>query len=377
MEFLKEFIPLPRVVFRILCLITALANGLGNVFLLLAYRPLLEWVGAPLPADLYTFTCVAGFSFTNGVLALLVFLNPEKNVALLVIGIISKGMFAVVTFYFRVFHDLHWFWLTFGVWDALYTVIFFLFLIQLLSADLSYLNTGDVFAGREGVRTNKALLLGFSLTNQGRHGLERIARGLERQGYAADIRYVKPYEPFFRFPMSLGDFARIVIRAIFRVPARIQPLGIPADHDYDLIVVESQTWLVGMTAPVEAIFQDPASRAIFRDRDVAALNVCRGAWRRSQAMLVRWLERSGGNVVGVRAYQHVGWEPSRLFSLWFYLIFRRAGEPRILDGFVQKHYGISDQALDELEFFGEDLARRRRQAAPARAAAAGRRPEEG
>src|SRR5207253_4497967 len=92
----------------------------------------------------------------------------------------------------------------------------------------------------------------------------------------------------------------------------------------------------------------------------AVLNVCRGAWRRSQAMLVRWVQRCGGNVVGARACSHIGWEPSRLFSLWFYLIYKSAGLPRWLDGFVQKRYGLSDQSLNELEYFGEDLATRPR-----------------
>ncbi|MBM3814330.1 MAG: hypothetical protein FJW20_22125 [Acidimicrobiia bacterium] len=368
MELLRSFIPLPRIVFRALCLITALANAGGNLFLLLFYRPLFELLGVPMPADLYAFTAVSGFSFTVGVLAFLVFLEPEANKSLLIVGALGKAIYAFFTFYFYVFHGIHWFYLTFGVWDAVYSVIFTLFLIQLLSPDLTYLNSGDVFTGLARLPTNKALLLGFSLTDQGRKGLEHIAKGLRSKGYTADIRYVKPVESFFRFPMSLLDFVRMISRAFLRIPARIHPLGIPADHDYDLIIVESQTWMVGMTAPVEAIFQDPANAGIFAGRDAAALNVARGAWRRSQAMIVRWLQRRGGNVVGARAFTHVGWEPSRLFSLWFYLIFRKAGVPKILDGFVQKHYGISEEALAECVQFGEDLAMRKRLGVPARAA---------
>jgi len=354
------WIPFPRAVFRGLCLLTAVANTVGSVFLVLFYRPLLELAGAPLPSDLFAFCGVASLSFTMGVAAFLVWQDPERNQAVLIAGMVGKGLFAFFSFYFYVLHNLHWFWLTFGVWDAVYTGIFFLFLIQLLSPDLTRLNTTDVFIGLDRPVTNRALLLGFSLTGNGRKGLERIKAGLERNGYTADIRYVEPYEKFFRFPMSLMDFVRMIARAMFRVSARIRPLNISADHPYDLIVVESQTWMVGMTAPVEAIFQDPANRDIFRDRDVAALTVCRGAWRRSQAMVVRWLQSCGGNVVGVRAYVHQGWEPSRLFSLWFYLIYRAAGKPSWLDGFVQKHYGPSEESFQEMEVFGEDLATRKR-----------------
>ena len=120
----------------------------------------------------------------------------------------------------------------------------------------------------------------------------------------------------------------------------------------------TQTWLAGMSAPVEAVFQDPQNQGIFAGRDVAVLNVCRGLWRRSQAMVVRWLQISGANIVGVRAYGHLGWEPSRIFSLWFYLIFREPGRPRFLDGLVQKRYGLSEESLAQLELFGENLALR-------------------
>jgi len=175
-----------------------------------------------------------------------------------------------------------------------------------------------------------------------------------------DTKNIEPEEEIFRFPMSFWDFVRIVIRSVLRRPAHIKPLNIPPDHPYDLIVTESQTWLVGMSAPVEAIFQDPKNRGILEGRDVAVLNVCRGAWRRSQAMIVRWAQKLGATVVGVRAYSHIGWEPSRILSLWFYLIYRQAGRPRFLGKLVQPRYGISDDALKQLEIFGEELAQRKR-----------------
>jgi hypothetical protein len=360
MASVRQFIPLPRNVFRYLCLLTALANGFGNIFLGLFYRPLFELFGVPLPQDLASFSFVAGFSFTIGMLAFLVFLNPEKNVSLLLVGIIAKGIYAFFTFYFYVFGGLHPFYLAFGIWDAIYVVIFFLFLIQLLSQDLTYLNSGVILGGLDRARTNKALLLIFSLTNTGRSGMEHIKAGLERQGYLVDVKDIEPEEKIFRFPMSFRDFVQIVIRAMFRRPTRIKPLGIPENHSYDLIVVESPTWLVGMSAPMEAVFQDQVNREIFKDRDVAVLNVCRGAWRRSQAMLVRWVQSCGANIVGIRAFTHIGWEPSRLFSLWFYLIYKQAGRPRFLDGFVQQRYGLSDDAYKQLEYFGEGLAQRPR-----------------
>lgn len=355
-----DLAPWPVLVFRILCLITALANSVGNIFLLLFYKPLFQLLHVPMPADLATWTFVCGFSFTVGILAFLVFLDPVQNVNLLTVGAIGKGIYAFFTFYFYVFHDLNWFYLIFGVWDAAYTVIFMLFLTKLLSSDLTYLNSGVVLTGADRPATYKALLLGFTLTKNGSKAFDHLRRGLEKHGYQVTVRYVEPEEDIYVFPMSLWDFIQIIARAFVRWPSRIKPLDIPADHDYDLIVVESQTWMVGMAAPVEAIFQNAALRPIFAGRDVAAVNVARGAWRRSQAMIVRWLEYCGGNLVGVRAYTHTGWEPSRLFSLWFYLIYHKAGMPRWLGWFVQPHYGPSDADFRQCEQFGADLAQRKR-----------------
>jgi len=352
---------IPIKVFRYLCLLTALANAGGNVGLLLFYRPILNLFGAPLPKDIYSFAFVCGFSFTVGVLAFMVFLMPERNAPLLVVGIVGKAIYAFFTFYFWFRGELHPFYLIFGVWDAVYTVIFFLFLIRLLSPDLTALNRGDILDGVDRPRTSKALFIYFSMTGNGSRAMRRVHEGLESRGYTVDEKMCESNESLFHFPFSLGVFIRIMVRAIFRVPTTIKPLGIPANHPYDLIVVESQTWFVGMSAPVEAVFQDPANRDIFAGHDVAAVNVCRGLWQRPQAMLIRWLERVGGHVVGARAYENPGHEPVRCFSLFFFLGTGAPGRPAFLKGILTQQH-ITEEAEKQLVAFGQGLAERKKMA---------------
>jgi hypothetical protein len=346
---------IPGVVFRYLCLLTAVANMVGNVVLLLFYEPLFSWLGVPLPTDLHAFALEAVLSFTMGVVALLVFMDPQRNLALLKIGIIGKGAYGLITYYFYVVHEVHWFFLVFVVWDAVYVIIFFLYWIQLESSDLLEMEQ-DVLAGIERKATRRALVIGFSLTGNGTRAMQRLKAGLEGEGYEVDVTHPVPQESIFRFPMSFLDFVRIIVRAFFRRPSRIAPLEVPGT-DYDLIVVESQTWLLGMSAPMEAVLQDPANVRLFQGRDAAVLVVCRGAHRRTQAMAVRGLERCGANVVAARGFAHAGWEPRRLMSLWFYLIFRRAGVPPLL---AAPHYGLSEASLAAVETYGADLARRER-----------------
>jgi hypothetical protein len=355
--------------FRALCLLTAVANAGGNLLLFFFYRPVLELVGAPLPNDLHSFAFVCGFSFTVGVLAFLVCFDPRRSTRLIVVAILGKGLYAALTAYFYFDHELHWFYALFGIWDGAYVVILLLFLIHLHSADIGELDAGTIRPGLPGPRPRKALLVFYSLTGNGTRALERVKAGLEHNGYAVTEKRVEADEPLFHFPFGgLGTFLRIMLRAIFRVPAKARPLGISADHDYDLIVAECQTWFLGMGAPMEGVFQDPANHAVFAGRDVAAVVVCRGLWRRTEAMLVRWLQRVGGNVVGAASFANPGREPLRTFSLFFFLGTGAQFKPAWLGRLLAPQY-LEEAALWKLHAFGAALARRPVAAAASREAA--------
>jgi hypothetical protein len=91
-------------VFRALCILTAIANMGGNALLLVAHEPVFRWLGLPVPDDLYTFSSVLGFSFTSGVVALMIALRPAHAVSLLVVAIVGKALFAFTTLAFHVRH---------------------------------------------------------------------------------------------------------------------------------------------------------------------------------------------------------------------------------------------------------------------------------
>ncbi|NUP06478.1 MAG: hypothetical protein HOW73_10505 [Polyangiaceae bacterium] len=345
-----------RTILRYLCLLTALANAGGNLVILLFYRPIFALLDVPLPADKFAFACVSGFSFTVGVLAYLVYRDPENGRGLLLVGAIGKGIYCLFTLYFFYTERIHWFYLVFGIWDGVFAVVFSLFLIHLLSPKLARLHKAEVLPG-SGERTQRALVLYYSLSGNGEGAIARVQAGLESKGYTVDRKEVEPVEPVFRFPFKLIAFLRIALRAIFRRPAPIKPLGIATDHRYDLIIVECPTWFVGMAAPLEAVFQDPTNHGIFAGRDVAVVNVCRGLWRRTQAMTISWLETCRANVVGARAFATPGWEPARTLSLFIFLAAGAPNKPAWLKGFLQSPV-LGKDSLDALERFGADLALR-------------------
>lgn len=348
-------------VFRALCILTAIANMGGNALLLVAHEPIFRWLGLPLPGDLYTFTSVLGFSFTSGVVALMIALRPAHAAPLLVVGIVGKGLFALITLGFHVRDGLPWPWLVFAAWDAAFVGVFWFFLIYLSRPELLLLNQGVIVPGSARPRTQKALLLYYSLSGNARGALARVQAGLEAKGYQCHPVPVRPVEDaLFRFPFrSLLAFGRILVRAVLRRRAAIEPIGVAPDHDYDLIVVAAPTWMVGCAAPVEELFLDARTRRIFHDRDVAVVNVCRGLWRRSQAMLASHVQAAGGHLVALSPHENPGPEPFRTLSLFVFLLF--GGKvPGWVPPLLRLPSRLSEDAHEQLERLGQRLATRPR-----------------
>lgn len=350
---------IPGTVLRGLCAFAGVVNIVGNVVIVVAHRPLFDWLDVAPPGDLHLFAIQSALSFTMGVVALMIAARPASAPPLLAVGILGKGLYAATTYAFWAAGEAGDLYLLFAAFDAFMVVVFFLYLVQLTAPDLREMQT-DPFDGidvpeRRGSR--RALLVGFSLTGNGTTALERVRDGLRSRGYEVRLVPVVAQESVFVFPMSLGQFVRIVARAFVRRPARVAALDVDPSFEPDLVVVESPVWLLGMAAPVESALLDPANRAVFRGRDAAVVVVSRGAYQRTMAMAVRLLENLGANPVGARGVAHAGREPRRLMSLWFFLVFRRPGVPR---GLAEPRYGPSPETLAALEGFGRSLADRSR-----------------
>lgn len=348
---------IPEVVLRYTCLLVALANAVGNFIIFFFYQPLFEWMNIPLPTDVPYFLWMTGFSFNVGVLAYFIFREPERNRDMLKVGIIGKCIFAGLTLDFYFSGGISQIFLGIGIFDGWAALMFALYLARLTRCPIRELNESPVPLHMKTVGTTQnALVLYYSLTGNTRNGADRIASGLEATGYRVDLVPIEVERPRIAFPFpNVWAFISLTLRSIFRTPVEIKPLNIQEDRDYDLIILGTQTWFVGMGLPMQAVFEQARYRPIFDGKDVAIFIICRGLWRRSQAMLFDRVQRWGGNVIAIRAYTHAGKEPSRFFSLAFYLIYHKVGKPAWLRWLLQERYGPSEADLEDLRCFGVSL----------------------
>lgn len=265
---------------------------------------------------------------------------------------------------------------------AVTALLSWLGLIRILRSDLRVLNSGAIGPGLDRPRPRRALLVYYSLSGNGGQAIERVARGLIDAGYQCDDCAVRPREPGrFQFPFaSVGQFVRIMLGALFRVSTPVEWRITPRDRDgvrdpgrgeaggdgdaesdpadHDLVVCLSQTWMLGVSAPIQGLFESQRGRALFAGRDVAVVNVCRGSWRRSQAQLVTWCGEAGGRVIAVSPHVNPGREPMRLFSLFLFLALGPDRWPAHLQGRWLTPQFLPDEDLVHLEDLGRRLAGR-------------------
>jgi hypothetical protein len=337
--------------FRALCLLTALANAGGNLAMFFLYKPVFELLGVGMPADMQSFHFVCGFSFTVGILAFMAWRSPATSVDLLVVAIIGKGIYAALTGYHHYVNHAHWFYKIFGIWDAAFVVIFFLWIIQLTSPDIGALNEGEVKPAGVGAAKKRALLVSWSMTGNGARAMMHVKHGLERKGYTVDEKKVEAVEPLYTFPLTFPRFLKIFLRQVLLLRGAARPLDVANPDQYDLVVVNGQTWFLAPGAPIRDVIASPANKKLFDGRDVATLVVCRGLWRRTQSTMLRALEANGARIVGARAFANPGSEPKRCFSLFYFLGFGKPAK----SGTSQF---LADIDLERLEKFGEQLATR-------------------
>ena len=273
------------------------------------------------------------YTLATGLLAISVHRTPA--VARLVVGVVIQGGFVVFAFPLAISGpiDVATGWPVIGlvVVEGAATLLFWLYLIRQLRPDLMALNAGAIRPSLDRPRTRHALLVYFSLSGNGGRAIEKVHEGLRDGGYRCSKCFVTPSEsrrfacPFRSFGQFLGIVFDALLRRSVAVKWQIEPcarsseVGRSGPDDFDLVVCLSQTWMLGISTPIQGLFDDPAGAELFAGRDVALVNVCRGLWRRSQAQLCRGVEDWGGHVVAASPHENPGREPFRLFSLFLFL----------------------------------------------------------
>jgi hypothetical protein len=124
--------------FRALFLTVALYNSLLGATFFLFYRPLFDGLGIELPYNTSYIHLTAGFVFVQGVGYWFVYRDMLRNVDLVKLGVIYKGIYSGLAFYYLLSGDLldavfAWF----AVFDVIFLALFVVFLMTVRQQAMS------------------------------------------------------------------------------------------------------------------------------------------------------------------------------------------------------------------------------------------------
>lgn len=116
--------------FKVLFLVAALYDGILGVAFFFLHRPIFEVFEVALPNNISYIHLTAGFVFVQGIGYWFVYRNMLRNIDLVKLGVIYKGIYSLVAVYYLVIGELlHAIFAWFAVFDILFLLGFVRFLM--------------------------------------------------------------------------------------------------------------------------------------------------------------------------------------------------------------------------------------------------------
>jgi hypothetical protein len=143
----------------------------------------------------------------------------------------------------------------------------------------------------------RVLVVWYSQSGQLRDIVESIAEPLAQSAEIeltmAQIRPVRPYP----FPWPFWRFFDTFPECIYADPDPIQPLDIPLDAEYDLIILAYQVWFISPSLPTLAFLQSEQAKRLLNNKAVITVIGCRNMWLMAQERMKELLNQAGARLI--------------------------------------------------------------------------------
>lgn len=151
-------------------------------------------------------------------------------------------------------------------------------------ADQKYLN-----------RLKNVLVISYSQTGQLADVVRQVVAPLQAAGHAIHHEILQPETPF-PWPWPVVDFVDAMPECVQLDPPPLKPLGIPAEVDFDLVILAYQVWYLAPAMPITAFMQHPRARQLLTGKPVVTLVACRNMWLSAHDAMQRLIADCGGKL---------------------------------------------------------------------------------
>lgn len=142
----------------------------------------------------------------------------------------------------------------------------------------------------------KVLVVHYSQTGQLADIVAELLQPLRAAGVAIHEEVLRPARPH-PFPWPFFDFLDVFPESVRMDAAPNLPLTVPADADFDLVILAWQVWYLSPSLPVTAFLKSAEGRRLLAGKPVVSVVACRNMWMTAQEKLAALLAEAGARLV--------------------------------------------------------------------------------
>lgn len=151
----------------------------------------------------------------------------------------------------------------------------------------------------------KVLVVNFSQSGQLADIASRITTPLQTTELALHIETLVPQQAF-PFPWPFVDFIDAFPECVLREAPPLKPLSLPADSDFDLIILCYQVWYLAPALPMTAFLQSTEGKQLIKGKPVITVVACRNMWLSAQQAMQEMIAEAGGRLLDHIAFTDHG-----------------------------------------------------------------------
>ncbi|CAL92910.1 hypothetical protein [Azoarcus olearius] len=142
----------------------------------------------------------------------------------------------------------------------------------------------------------KVLVVHYSQTGQLADIVGTLLQPLRAAGVAIHEEVLRPAQPH-PFPWPFFEFLDVFPESVRLDAAPNLPLTVPADADFDLVILAWQVWYLSPSLPVTAFLKSAEGRRLLAGKPVVSVVACRNMWMTAHEKLAALLADAGARLV--------------------------------------------------------------------------------
>jgi hypothetical protein len=107
---------------------------------------------------------------------------------------------------------------------------------------------------------------------------------------------LKPATPY-PFPWPVGVFFNTFPETVYEEVDPLQPIDMPANTDFDLVILGYSVWFLSPSKPITAFLQSPEAKILLAGKPVITLIGCRNMWLSAQERMKQQLSDLGARLI--------------------------------------------------------------------------------